>query len=213
VVVCAVAAAAPAAHADGDPASDYLTSLNAFLPFGPPPNSPDKKTAATLDKLLTESQLHGHGYKVAVIRNTLDLGSITVLFGQPQHYATFLYSEIKPFIDGLPHGTLVIVMQKGFGLVGADATAAGRAAAARVRIPANASATQLTQAAIDGVYAIARANGHPLAHVSASVRGPSHTKRWIVVGAIVVLLVAGTLIAMGLRTKAPAAATDPPADE
>jgi hypothetical protein len=200
-----VATAAPVAFGDGDPASDYLPSVNAFVPFGPPPNAPDKKTTATLNKLLTESQLHGHGYKVAVIHSTLDLGAITVLFGQPQRYATFLYNEIKPFVTGMPHGTLMVVMQKGFGLVGGGATAAGRAAAARVRIPANASATQLTQAAIDGVYAVSQANGHPLAHVSASVPGKSRTKRWILVGAIVALLVAGTMIAMGLRTRVPAA--------
>jgi hypothetical protein len=204
-VLAATAGAAPAAHADGDPASDYLTSVNAFVPFGPGPSAPDNKTSATLDKLLTESQLHGHGYKVAVIHSTLDLGSITVLFGQPQRYATFLYSEIKPFVNGMPHGTLMVVMQKGVGLVGGDATAAGRAAAAKVQIPRNASSTQLVQAATDAVYAVSKANGHPLAHVTASVPGKSHTKRWIIAGLIVLLLVGGTLIAMGLRTHVPAA--------
>ena len=203
-VLVTAATAAPTALADGDPASDYLPSVNAFVPFGPPPNAPDKKTVATLNKLLTESQLHGHGYKVAVIRSAFDLGSITVLLGQPQRYATFLYNEIKPFVDGMRRGTLMIVMQKGFGLVGADATPAGRAAAAKVHIPAKASATQLTQAAIDGVYAVAQANGHPLAHVTASVPGRSHTTRWILVGLIVLRLIGGTLIAMGLRTRVPA---------
>lgn len=203
-LVCALAAPAPAALADGDPASDFLVTANAFVPFGPPPNAPDKSTTATLENLLAEAQKEGLGYKVAVIHSTLDLGSITALFGQPQRYATFLYLELKPYVQNIRHGTLIVVMQKGFGLVGVDATPAGRAATAKVAIPAGASATQLTQAAIDGVYALARANGHPLAKVSASGPGRSHTTRWVIVGLIVLLVAGGTLIAMGLRTRVPA---------
>jgi hypothetical protein len=199
------------ALADGDPASDYLATQDVFVPLAPV--APSQRSQDTVAKLIDVSQRAGYGYKIAVIVNREDLGAITELFGRPQQYARFLYAEIKPIVDGAPHGTLLIVMQRGFGIIGAERTRAAHAALARLRIPPSATPTQLTYAAANALYAIAKANGHPLPHVTAGARaaadsntaarsdGSGHAKRWILTGCLLVLLLGGTLLAIGLRAK------------
>lgn len=201
----ALALCASPALADGDPASDYLVAQNVFVPLAPV--APSQRSQDALSRLVDVARHAGYGYKIAVIVNREDLGAITELFGRPQQYARFLYAEIKPFVDAAPHGTLLIVMQRGFGVVGPGGTRAARAALARLPIPAHATPTQLTYAAASALHAIAEAEGHPLPHVTVSSSGAGrsggggHGERWILIGCVLVLLLGGTLVAMGLRAK------------
>jgi hypothetical protein len=207
----ALALCASPALADGDPASDYLVTQDVFVPLAPV--APSQRSQDALSKLVDVARHAGYGYKVAVIVNEEDLGAITELFGRPQQYARFLYAEIKPIVDGEPHGTLLIVMQRGFGLVGAEGTGAARAALARLAIPPRATPTQLTYAAASALHAIAQANGHPLPQVSVGSRAGAgsngaarsnrsgHAERWILIGCLLVALLGGALIALGLRTQ------------
>ncbi len=104
-------AAAPAARADGDPASDVLVAA--------PPLFLSLDSGATYgQKLALERQLRlaaarGRTLRVAVIATRADLGSVTALWGHPQAYAGFLGRELS--LDY--RGSLLVVMPGGFGLV------------------------------------------------------------------------------------------------
>jgi hypothetical protein len=202
-VSLSLALCTPAAFADGDPASDFLATQSVFYPGVPA--TPSKTSLATLAKLIGVSARSGYGYKVAIIAYKQDLGAITEFFDQPKLYARFLYAEIQPIITGMPRGSLLIVMQRGFGIIGAGRTPAAQAALAKLAIPAHASPTQLTQAATDALYAIAAANGHPLAHIAPVTTAARHRKAndgsAIAIVAIVLALLAGVLVALRLRAR------------
>jgi hypothetical protein len=97
-------------------------------------------------------------------------------------------------------------MPAGFGIDGPDATAAARAALARVKIPAAASSHQLAGSAIEGIQAIARANGHALPVVkvpaaAATAGGGGSSNRLVLVLIIVAVLAAGGVVALQLRIR------------
>jgi len=86
------AIAAPVAHADGDPASDYLLTASVFLP---PDTGISSKDAAQLRALLLSARKQGYTLHVAVIASRYDMGSVTVLFDRPLLYAPFLSQELR----------------------------------------------------------------------------------------------------------------------
>jgi hypothetical protein len=96
-VALAASAAVPAALADGDPASDYLITQPAFLPFNAPV---DKAKSAEFLALLAASKKAGFEIRVAVIAARNDLGSIPVLFRKPVEYAQFLGQELFYWYKG-----------------------------------------------------------------------------------------------------------------
>jgi hypothetical protein len=168
--------------------------------------------ATALNHLLDTARARGEPFKVAVIASRFDLGAITSLWAHPQQYAIFLSREIGTFLRG-QDTPLLIVMPTGFGVV--DASASVRHSLASVHIPSPASATQLTQAAIAAVEAMARARGHPLPPVSAAVLSTSSgggggggAGRWILIACVVVALAGGVLIAMSMRTRRATATAD-----
>src|SRR4051795_10063704 len=134
LMLIAALALLPAASAwgDADPASDFLPGFDSYLPYG---NSVAKPTQGQLDKLLKVARARHEPFKVAVIATPPDLGAVTALFNKPQLYARFLYREIKPIITG-GDVTLLIVMPKGVGVIGRDATTRGGKAAVAVHPPA-----------------------------------------------------------------------------
>ena len=71
---------APAALADGDPASDTLLGENVFYPYSP-------TVPATVQKSLNSETAvaakAGFPIKVALIASPIDLGVIPSLFGKP----------------------------------------------------------------------------------------------------------------------------------
>jgi hypothetical protein len=144
--------AAPAlAVADGDPASDVLLISNAFYPYQ---QAVSNNLIATLNLTLKRAHAAKFPLRVAIIGTPVDLGAIPELFGKPQQYATFLSREISfngPVV-------LLVVMQAGFGLVGAGSPHA----LAGLQIPAQRGSNGLATAAIKAVGLLAAQAGHPI---------------------------------------------------
>ena len=92
LLLVALGAAAPAAKADGDPASDYLLSQQTFVSPNARISSSDK---ARLDALVQDARRHGYTVRVAVIQSRYDLGSVTELDNKPREYAHFLSQELR----------------------------------------------------------------------------------------------------------------------
>src|SRR5215211_5115385 len=106
---------APAAHANGDPASDVLLTQDAFYPYDPAVPRP---VQGGLDDTLERARKQGFPLKVAIIASQNDLGSVPQFFGDPQPYADFLETEIaveKP-------KPLLVVMPTGFGVAAIPGT-------------------------------------------------------------------------------------------
>lgn len=155
-----VLAAAPAARADGDPASDVLPSQSIFFPYAPPV-APQLRTALT--RVLRQAEAAGYPMKVALIESAGDLGSYPTLFNQPQRYANLLAGELPTN----PHGSvrtpqhLLVVMPVGIG--GNNLGDKVDEALAPVKVDAGAQSDGLARAAIEAVARIATANGHAVA--------------------------------------------------
>ena len=163
--VCCLSFALPAiARADGDPASDVLTTQSLFLPADAGVSFAHENQ---LNRVLTAAASSGFPMRVAIIASESDLGSVTALWRQPQTYAQFLGEELSLVY----HGTLLVVMPAGFGLYGpAHAVAAGRSALAGLR-PAAGGAV-LGTAALSAVQRVAAASGHPVTVPTATATAP-----------------------------------------
>jgi hypothetical protein len=107
-VVLTAAAAAQAARADGDPASDYLLGSKVFLPYDA--KFPAKQSAE-LTALIAAANKAGFAIRVAVISSAYDMGSVTTLWRKPRTYAKFLGLELG-FVY---KQRLLVVMANGFG--------------------------------------------------------------------------------------------------
>lgn len=156
VAIAALAAllAAPAARADGDPASDVLYTQKLFIPFQAPIST---TVASQLDLLIAAANRAGYPLKVALIGNAYDLGAVPGLFRKPQQYARFLGYELT----FLYRGRLLIVMPNGFGLFWFRHPVA-RERALLTSIPIGKGDQGLAIAAIAAVQRLAVAAGHPL---------------------------------------------------
>jgi hypothetical protein len=130
--------AAPAARADGDPASDVLYTSDVFLPFG--------TTSASLVQQVAGVYRGGERIKVAVIASPTDLGSIPSLFGKPDVYAKFLAIELSNFYVG----PLLVVMPAGLGFYD-GATPAAAAPQALGTVPVGAGLVASASAAVDAL--------------------------------------------------------------
>jgi hypothetical protein len=160
LALAALVAGAPAAWADGDPASDVLLSDDVFFPYAPPTARP---LSRALVGVLQAAKDAGYPMKVALIESPGDLGAYPQMFNQPQSYANLLAGELP----GNPHGGtrvrphLLVVMPGGFG--GDQLGARVDEALAPVTIAAAAQSDGLARAAIHAVARLATANGHPVA--------------------------------------------------
>ncbi len=173
------------AAADGDPASDTLLIENVFYPYVP-------ATSVELQRRLNGATAAAAAkrtpVRVALIASPVDLGTIAVLFGEPQEYADFLDQEIS-FNAKQP---LLVVMADGYGTQGLSGVAT--AAVAALPKPEGGTSDQLASAALTAVYRIAAANGHPLVDVT-PVSGAAGT------GGTAILII-GALAAIALATTA-----------
>lgn len=190
-VLLAALAGAPAALADGDPASDVLLLQDAYLPYAP---TVPKPVADALNRTLAATRKRGFRLKVAIIATRNDLGSVPQFFGRPEPYAGFLESEIA-FNKPKP---LLVVMQSGYGA----AVIPGNGAASLESLPPPKAATgdALGRAAIDATVRLAKATGHPVAQPklpasSAAGGGGGGTSPAIVFGVPVALLALGGVLA------------------
>src|SRR3954453_2001116 len=106
-------AAAGAARADGDPASDFLYLGTLFPSLSKPA---DGKHGDELRGLLKAAHAQGYPVKVALIADRQDLGQYPRLFTAPQRYADLLASEIA--IYKKPKAPILVVTPNGLGVAG-----------------------------------------------------------------------------------------------
>jgi hypothetical protein len=177
-------ALAPAALADGDPASDYLIGQPVYVP--PTDKNVPLSDAGLLDLLVTDAKRRGFTIKVALIGTPTDLGSVTSLWRRPQRYAQFLSEELF-YVYKQP---LLIVMPNGFGIArrGKPLPAERKLLDA---IPVAAGGiSNLPVAASGAVQRLAAARGLHLAAPKApdTARRESHDRVTIIVAAVAVLL-------------------------
>jgi hypothetical protein len=111
LLIAAIAAlTAPAlAHADGDPASDWLLTQPSFVP---PDDGIPSAYAKQLNAVLADAKARGYEIRVAIIGTRYDLGSVYVDWKKPQPYARFLGKELffvykKRLLVSMPNGLSV----------------------------------------------------------------------------------------------------------
>jgi hypothetical protein len=193
VAAAAAVVAAPVAHADGDPASDYLLSQKTFLPFTA---KVPKDKAAALNGIVEDARKKGYTVRVAVISRPFDLGAVPSLFRKPKTYAHFLGQELF-FVY---KGRLLVVMPNGYGVSrGGKPLASEQKVVDRLPAPGTGGAA-LTDAATRAVKALAAAHGvHAVAPPPASTDSTNNDRLIIaaVVGGIALLI----LLGMGVRRR------------
>ncbi len=197
LAVVAMLAAAPAARADGDPASDFLISQRVFLPYDTKIPKQDQEQLIAITQAAAKK---GFPIRVAVIASEYDLGSVTVLWQQPQRYAKFLGTELL-FIR---KGPLLTVMPNGMGFNYPKHDTAA-AIAQLAKIPVSSGSGGLALAATTAVQRLAAVYG---VHVSApaNVAAPpaSHRNRndrIAIAAAVAAILVLGVLARLLLRRR------------
>jgi hypothetical protein len=175
--------AAPAARADGDPASDYLISQKVFFPYDLKMPAADQRQ---ITALVDEANRAGYRIRVAMIWSSYDLGSITGLWHRPQTYARFLGAELKYIY----RDRLLIVMPSGFGFNRPGHSATKEyATLSKIRIEPGASG--FVDATRTAVRRLAAASGVTLTGAVTAERSSETRDRLIIVlGAIAALLVA-----------------------
>lgn len=108
-IVIVALLAASVARADGDPASDYLLGQSTFVP---PDDGVPRAYAAQLAATVAEAKARGYTIRVALIGTKYDMGSVVVLYNQPERYARFLGQELN-FVY---KSRLLVVMPNGLGV-------------------------------------------------------------------------------------------------
>jgi hypothetical protein len=183
VAVLAALLAAPAARADGDPASDYLIGQKVFFPYDLKVSPAAQQQIAAL---VDEANRAGYKIRVAMIWSSYDLGSITGLWRRPQTYARFLGAELKYIY----RDRLLIVMPNGFGF-NRPGQAATKEYATLSKISIAPGPTGFVDATETAVRRLAAASGVKLTGtVAAKGDSQNRDRLIIVVGAIAALLVA-----------------------
>jgi hypothetical protein len=183
LVVLAALLAAPAARADGDPASDYLIGQKVFFPY-------DLKVAPTAQQQITalvdEANRAGYRIRVAMIWSSYDLGSVTSLWRRPKTYARFLGAELRYVY----RDRLLIVMPNGFGF-NRSGHPATKEYATLSKIAVQPGPVGFVDATRTAVQRLAAASGVKLTG-AVVVKGSSQNRDRliIVLGAIAVLLAA-----------------------
>lgn len=192
LLVAAVIAAcvvAGTAHADGDPASDYLLASQTFIPF-------DLKLSQAkqqeLTSLVRDANKSGYTIRVALIGSAYDLGAVTSLWRKPQQYARFLGAELA-FV--YKH-RLLVVMPQGFGFNWTHHPST-KEYSILAKLKVRPGAVGLLDSSIQAVQQLAAANGVKVARTSSGKSGgtDNSNKRLI----IILAAVAGVIVLVGLR--------------
>jgi hypothetical protein len=189
-------AAAGAARADGDPASDYLIGQKVFLPYDA------KIPKASQQKLLAAVQSaneQGFNVRVALIWSDYDLGSVTALWKQPRRYARFLGVELGYYYKG----RLLIVMPNGFGF---DWPRHPSAAAYRTlaTVPIEPTPAGLADAATAAVTKLAAARGVTATTAGAATAPQSRRNnrdRVVILAAVLAALLLGAAARLLVRRR------------
>jgi cytochrome oxidase Cu insertion factor (SCO1/SenC/PrrC family) len=207
-VVLTLGASAPTAHADGDPASDYLVARQVFVTSQQVAPAPPQRAL-----LGTVGAANRAGFKirVAIISTDYDLGSITALWRKPTIYARFLGLELS----SIYRGRLLVVMPNGFGFNWPQHSSRPEYEQL-AKVPIKPDEAGLLTAAQTAVRSLATADGVTVR--LAATPSPTGTARprargglgvWLIVAALAVLaiLAAGLLVLhrrqRAARRKAP----------
>jgi hypothetical protein len=189
--------AAPAALADGDPASDVLVENTLFNPID---SGVSLASQSRLEAVLAAGARAGFPIRVAMIASQSDLGTATALWRDPKDYARYLWIELSQLYGG----QVLVVMPNGFGLYGSRSgphpVSSGELS---VRATAPGSGEQLATAALAAVPLLARAAGHPIpaAKLAAAERTTSPVTKGrsssaLAPGAVIALIFGALLIAL-----------------
>jgi hypothetical protein len=195
ILASAALIAAPAALADGDPASDVLVESVLFNPI----DGVSQASQARLEAVLNASARAGFPIRVALIASAKDLGTVTPLWDKPGKYAAYLDTELSLSY----RGQVLVVMPTGFGLHGpAHGPHAVTPAEAGVRAPAPGPGERLGTSALAAVPLLAAAAGHPIpasklaAAERSATAGQKSVGTSVSPGAVVALLLGAVLIAL-----------------
>ncbi len=185
---------APAARADGDPASDVLSTQPLFLPAdGGLTGGQQVQLAA----LLQAASRGGLGLRVALIASPADLGSISELWRDPVGYARFLGQELSLVFKG----KLIVVMPNGLGFYGPGAAALASRAGLQSAHP-GAPGPAFGAAAISAVQRLAAASGLHSSIAEPTAHPAGASTDYV---ALIALVLGGLLIAVcwaaSLRTR------------
>jgi uncharacterized protein YqgV (UPF0045/DUF77 family) len=197
VVAIALCMLAGTAHADGDPASDYLLGTQVFLPY-------DVKLPAAkqqeLVSIVANANKAGYAIRVALIGSAYDLGSVASLWRQPRPYAKFLGTELQ-FV--YKH-RLLVVMPNGFGF-NWPRHPSDKAYAVLSAVPIGKGPVGMLDSAVTAVQKLAAASGVKVVGTSAGTthKGGLAHRRVLIVLAATALLAIAVLLRLGLRRKRP----------
>lgn len=193
ILASAALIAAPAAFADGDPASDVLVESVVFNPI----DGVSLASQARLEAVLNASASAGFPIRVALIASAKDLGTVTPLWDKPANYAAYLDTELSLSY----RGQVLVVMPGGFGLHGpARGPHAVSAAEVAVKARAPGPGEQLAVSALSAVPRLAAAAGHPIpasalaAAERSATAGPKSVVGSSLSPGVVVALLAGALL-------------------
>jgi hypothetical protein len=151
VVALGALLAAPAARANGDPASDILLTQPVFFPIDATLSDSDRET---LLKTVADADKHGYTIRVALIPFTSDLGTAVSLWRHPQDYSKFLGKELA-FVY---RNRLLIVQPSGFGFYNQGKPVA-KEQQVLAKVPVGKTPAGLTHSADAAVRALAAADG------------------------------------------------------
>jgi hypothetical protein len=202
-------AAAGAARADGDPASDFLYLGTLYPSLSKPAKGAN---GDELRGLLKVARAKGYPVKVALIVDKQDLGQYPQLFGSPQRYADLLASELAIYKQ--LKAPVLVVTPNGLGVAGNERLARSgklvaithaRAKALLAGLPGSADADgeSLAKVAIDGVRQLATKDGQALPQSVTPVAAPgaaatpkakSSVSGWLVAGIVAALFFAAWLV-------------------
>jgi hypothetical protein len=188
-LLAACCLAVPAAHANGDPASDYLLTQNTFIPFDA---NVAKEQAEALNEIVADAKEKGYTIRVALIGKVFDLGAVPSLWLKPKTYARFLGQELF-FVY---KGRLLVVMPNGYGVSrGGKPLASGQRVVDALPKPGEDGAA-LAAAATRAVQRLAAQSGVRV-ELPVVSSGDSSTRDRVVIAAIagglVLLFLAGFL--------------------
>jgi hypothetical protein len=192
VLALATLSFAAVARADGDPASDYLLTQQAFLPFDAKiPRAEQQKLAS----VVAAANRAGYTIRVALISSRYDLGAVPSLWRKPRTYARFLGAELQ-FVYA---NRLLVVMPNGLGF-NRPHHSPGKEYATLRGIGVAPGGTGLASAAETAVRRLAAAAGVKITPTKAPAPSSrnAHDRAVIVLAAIAVLAVL-VLLRLALR--------------
>jgi hypothetical protein len=193
---------APAASANGDPASDVLLTQQVFVGPEVPLSQHDKDA---LVKTVASANEQGYPIRVALIAFTGDLGTAYSLWRKPQDYAKFLGSELAFVYDK----RLVVAMPAGFGVRNGKQPVT-KEQGVLARIPPGQTPAALAQQTTKAVRALAASEGVQVPDYTKG--GGGHDWRDRIIIAVAGLLVVGLIVYAGRGLRARGDARSPSAD-